>query len=114
MSDTTASLRRKLNSAGDLRSIVRTMKALAASTIGQYEQSVRALANYYRTVELSTPFHKYSYVFGVRKLACALIRSSLLRRGNALEASFALSKRQQAAALQMGLEYVVRTCEAEH
>jgi hypothetical protein len=44
----------------------------------------------YRVPLLSTPFHKYSYVFGVRKLACALIRSSLLRRGNALEASFAL------------------------
>ncbi len=52
MSDTTASLRRKIGSAGDLRSVVRTMKALAASSIGQYEQSVRALADYYRTVEL--------------------------------------------------------------
>lgn len=52
MSDTTASLRRKINSAGDLQSVVRTMKALAASSIGQYEQSVRALADYYQTVEL--------------------------------------------------------------
>ena len=52
MSDTTASLRRKISSAGDLQSVVRTMKALAASSIGQYEQSVRALADYYRTVEL--------------------------------------------------------------
>jgi F-type H+-transporting ATPase subunit gamma len=52
MSDTTASLRRKINSAGDLQSVVRTMKALAAASIGQYEQSVRALADYYRTVEL--------------------------------------------------------------
>jgi F-type H+-transporting ATPase subunit gamma len=31
---------------------VRTMKALAASNIGQYEKSVSALADYYRTVEL--------------------------------------------------------------
>lgn len=52
MSDTTASLRRKINSAGDLQSVVRSMKALAASSIGQYEQSVRALGDYYRTVEL--------------------------------------------------------------
>ncbi len=52
MSDTTASLRRKINSAGDLQSVVRTMKALAASSIGQYEKSVRALGDYYRTVEL--------------------------------------------------------------
>jgi F-type H+-transporting ATPase subunit gamma len=52
MSETTVSLRRKINSAGDLQSVVRTMKALAGSSIGQYEQSVRALADYYRTVEL--------------------------------------------------------------
>ena len=52
MSDTSASLRRKISSAGDLQSVVRTMKALAASSIGQYEKSVRALADYYRTVEL--------------------------------------------------------------
>src|ERR1019366_1130894 len=52
MSDTTASLRRKIRSAGDLQSVVRTMKALAASSIGQYEKSVRSLADYYRTVEL--------------------------------------------------------------
>ena len=52
MSDTTTSLTRKINSAGDLQSVVRTMKALAASSIGQYEKSVRALADYYRTVEL--------------------------------------------------------------
>ena len=52
MSDTTESLRRKISSAGDLQSVVRTMKALAASSIGQYEKSVRALAGYYRTVEL--------------------------------------------------------------
>ena len=52
MSDTTESLRRKISSAGDLQSVVRTMKALAASSIGQYEKSVLGLADYYRTVEL--------------------------------------------------------------
>ena len=52
MSDNTANLRRKIHSAGDLQSVVRTMKALAASSIGQYEKSVQALADYYRTVEL--------------------------------------------------------------
>ena len=51
MSETTASLRRKIGSAEDLQSVVRTMKALAASNIGQYESSVRALADYYWTVE---------------------------------------------------------------
>ncbi len=52
MSDTTAGLRRKIGGAGDLQSVVRTMKVMAASSIGQYENSVRALADYYRTVEL--------------------------------------------------------------
>jgi F-type H+-transporting ATPase subunit gamma len=47
-----AVLRRKITNAEDLQSVVRTMKALAASNIGQYEKSVRALADYYRTVEL--------------------------------------------------------------
>ena len=52
MSDTLASLRRKIDGAVKLKSVVRTMKALAASSIGQYEKSVRALADYYRAVEL--------------------------------------------------------------
>jgi len=52
MSDTTISLRRKINSAGDLQSVVRTMKAVAASSIGQYEKSVTALNDYSRTVDL--------------------------------------------------------------
>lgn len=52
MSDTTASLRRKIGGARDLQSVVRTMKAVAASSIGQYERSVRASAEYYGAVEL--------------------------------------------------------------
>ncbi|MBW1906628.1 MAG: F0F1 ATP synthase subunit gamma [Deltaproteobacteria bacterium] len=52
MSETTASLRRKIGGAVDLQSVVRTMKAVAASSIGQYEQSVLALGDYYRSVEL--------------------------------------------------------------
>ena len=52
MSDTLVGLRRKIGGADDLKSVVRSMKALAASSIGQYEKSVRALSDYYRTVEL--------------------------------------------------------------
>ena len=52
MSDGTASLRRKIGSAGDLQSVVRAMKAQAAASVGQYEKSVAALADYARTVEL--------------------------------------------------------------
>ena len=53
MSETRGSLRRKIAGAGDLQSVVRTMKAMAASNIGQYENSVRALSDYYRTIELA-------------------------------------------------------------
>jgi F-type H+-transporting ATPase subunit gamma len=52
MTGSIASLHRQIDSAGDLQSVVRTMKALAASSVGQYEKSVAALTDYYRTVEL--------------------------------------------------------------
>jgi F-type H+-transporting ATPase subunit gamma len=52
MTDTTESLRHKIASAGDLKSVVRTMKALAASSISQYETAVHALDDYYCTVQL--------------------------------------------------------------
>ncbi|MGB5834733.1 MAG: F0F1 ATP synthase subunit gamma [Thiohalocapsa sp.] len=52
MSDTTVSLRHEIKSAGDLQSVVRTMKSLAASSIVQYGQSVSALGDYARTLEL--------------------------------------------------------------
>ncbi len=52
MTETTESLRTKIDRAKDLQSVVRTMKALAASNIGQYEKSVSALSDYYHTVEL--------------------------------------------------------------
>lgn len=52
MSETTASLRRKISGAGDLQSVVRTMKTMAASNIGQYENAVHSLDDYYRTVQL--------------------------------------------------------------
>jgi F-type H+-transporting ATPase subunit gamma len=51
MSDTVASLRRKIGGASDLQSVVRTMKALAGASIGQYERSVGAVADYSRIVE---------------------------------------------------------------
>ncbi|MGO9997792.1 MAG: F0F1 ATP synthase subunit gamma [Acetobacteraceae bacterium] len=53
MSNTTANLHRKIDGAADLQGVVRTMKALAASSVGQYEKSVCALADYYRTIELA-------------------------------------------------------------
>jgi F-type H+-transporting ATPase subunit gamma len=52
VSDTAASLRHKISSATELQSVVRTMKAMAAANIGQYENAVRSLGDYYRTVQL--------------------------------------------------------------
>ena len=52
MSDSMAALRRQITGAGDLHAVVRTMKALAASSIGDYERSVLALADYDRMVSL--------------------------------------------------------------
>ena len=52
MTDSTASLRHQIGIARDLQSVVRTMRALAASSINQYEQSVLALQDYSRTVSI--------------------------------------------------------------
>jgi F-type H+-transporting ATPase subunit gamma len=50
--ETIESLRRRIRSAEDLHAVVRTMKALAAVTIRQYEKAVESLGEYSRTVEL--------------------------------------------------------------
>jgi len=42
---------RQLESLNELRTIVKTMKALSAASIRQYEQAVVAVGGYYRTVE---------------------------------------------------------------
>ena len=81
MSDTTESLRRKISSAGDLQSVVRTMKALAASSIGQYEKSVRALAGYYRTVELGL-----GACFRENEPAAAMVQPNIPARTGAISA----------------------------
>jgi F-type H+-transporting ATPase subunit gamma len=52
MSNTLASLRRKIDGAVKVKSVVRTMKAVAASSIGQYEAAVRCLGDYEHSVEL--------------------------------------------------------------
>lgn len=52
MSDSLENLHHKIDSAAELGSVVRTMKALAASSITQYERAVQSLDDYYRTVEL--------------------------------------------------------------
>ncbi|HOF05720.1 MAG TPA: F0F1 ATP synthase subunit gamma [Syntrophales bacterium] len=49
---TAEALKRKIQSADDLLSVVKTMKALAAVSIRQYQRAVESLADYYRTVEM--------------------------------------------------------------
>jgi F-type H+-transporting ATPase subunit gamma len=52
VTDTLLELRRKIGGAEELASVVRTMKAMAAASITQYETAVRSLADYHRSVEL--------------------------------------------------------------
>lgn len=46
------SLQRRQQSAGDLGSVVRTMKALSTANISQYQMAVASLQMYYRTISL--------------------------------------------------------------
>jgi len=49
---TIESLKKTIKSAEDLQSVVKTMKALAAVSIRQYQKAVESLTDYTRTVEL--------------------------------------------------------------
>lgn len=51
MSQALLELKRRIRSADDLYTVVRTMKTMAAVNIRQYERSLRSLGDYYRTVE---------------------------------------------------------------
>jgi len=53
VSGASESLGRRIAGAKDLSSVVRSMKALAASSIAQYERAVESLHEYTRTVELA-------------------------------------------------------------
>ena len=50
--DSPERLQRRIATLGELHTIVRTMKALSAVSIRQYERAAQALNGYYRTVEL--------------------------------------------------------------
>ena len=49
---TIESLKRKIKSTSDLLSVVKTMKALAAVSIRQYQKAVESLKDYHSTVEM--------------------------------------------------------------
>ncbi|MFO7784362.1 MAG: F0F1 ATP synthase subunit gamma [Thermodesulfobacteriota bacterium] len=50
--ETVESLKRRIESTEDLQSVVKTMKALAAVKIRQFERAAESLEDYYRTVEM--------------------------------------------------------------
>jgi F-type H+-transporting ATPase subunit gamma len=52
--ETLQALKRTIDSVQDLQSIVRTMKALAAVSIRQYEKALESLVDYNRTVEMGS------------------------------------------------------------
>jgi len=52
LSSTLETLQKQISSGEDLSSIVRTMKALAATSVRQYEKAAESLDDYYHTVEL--------------------------------------------------------------
>ncbi len=85
--DTLATLRRKIDGANDIQSVVRTMKAMAASNIGQYETAVNSLGDYYHTVALGivaylrnnkidTTNKKEAQTGKEEKLTCAIVFGS--------------------------------------
>lgn len=85
--DTLENLRRKLEGAEDIKSVVRTMKAVAASNIGQYEMAVSSLGDYYHTVALGiiayfkeekidTIYEKKVPERNTEKLICAVVFGS--------------------------------------
>ena len=52
-SHSTTDLQKKIDSAGQLQSVVRTMKSMAAASIGQYDKSMLSLDAYYNTVQMA-------------------------------------------------------------
>lgn len=69
MSDTLESLRKKIGGATDLQSVVHSMKALAASSIAQYEHSVRSLGDYSRAIEMGLAICLRTTIYPAHKIA---------------------------------------------
>jgi F-type H+-transporting ATPase subunit gamma len=67
--DTLENLNRKIGSAGELESIVKTMKEMAASNIGQFEMATIALNDYYKTLELGLiAYFKQEKQYSIKEL----------------------------------------------
>ncbi|SMO62983.1 F0F1 ATP synthase subunit gamma [Fodinibius sediminis] len=84
--------RRKLQNAGDLQSIVHTMKVLASVSIRQFERAAESLGEYYRTIEMGLQIvmnpvfqEEFPYMGGQKKRETAII---VLGSGQGLCGSF--------------------------
>ena len=91
-------LQRRIKAAEDLQSIVRTMKALAAANINQYERAVEALDDYNRTIDLGfqiawkrdplgwnrgdSPSKTVAIVFGSSQGMCGQFNEAIVSRVN--------------------------------
>ena len=65
-------LKRKIKSAGDLLSVVKTMKILAAVSIRQYEKALESFVEYNRTVEMGLQVVLKQRPEGIRILEAAV------------------------------------------
>jgi F-type H+-transporting ATPase subunit gamma len=127
--ETLESLKRRIDSAEDLRSIVKTMKALAAVSIRQYEKAVEALAEYNHATEMGlhvvlaqhaqelAPSRKKTagragiIVFGSDQGMCGQFNEQIA--SYALEALAGLGiRREDRAALAVGVRVAARLEEA--
>jgi F-type H+-transporting ATPase subunit gamma len=122
-------LRRQIDTATDLSSVVTTMKTLAAVSIHQYEQAVEALADYNRTIELgfqivlsegsfrvdhaATDGQEVVVIFGSDQGMCGQFNEEIVefyrdaevdREDQAGEARFAVGGRLLGPLLDAGLE----------
>ncbi|MEO8761273.1 MAG: F0F1 ATP synthase subunit gamma [Bacteroidia bacterium] len=105
--DTLESLRRKIGSAGELESVVKTMKAMAAGNISQYEMATTSLNDYYQNVELGMIAYlmqkkekvvKEEIVSKEAKSICAIVFGSdqgLVGQFNNLVADFTIQSLQK-------------------
>jgi F-type H+-transporting ATPase subunit gamma len=76
--DTLEGLRKKIEGAEDIKSVVKTMKAVAASNIGQYETAVNALGDYFHTIALGVV--AYFDAEGIEKVQAKKVQKAKIEK----------------------------------
>ena len=116
--DSLEQLRTQLSQLGDLRSVVKTMKAMSAASIRQYESAAEAIGDYYQTVEqglhivlstvpaTGTPFsevtagHSVTIVFGSDHGLCGRFNEVIaIQARNSVESSAVKADRSNVLAV---------------